>query len=165
MIEGNGSHKNTALRHSLPVGRNDSQAIRRAGWRTFNDQLVFYGLSNLIGAFVIALALAAILAFIVNKPLVPIQWILGGGLAVTALVIGFVDYNRTRVAAADGKVERLSGPIRVYSVRRAGWYLEVAGRSFRPPFHAWQAKNGAPYHVYVAQKANRIVSLEPDGWD
>jgi len=127
--------------------------------------IVKSGVSNLIGSFVIALAMAAILAFIVNKPLVPVQWLLGGGLAAAAVIVGFVDYNRTRIAAADGKVETLTGPIRVYSVRRAGWYLAVADRSFRPPFHAWQVKNGEPYHVYVAQKANRIVSLEPDGWD
>ncbi len=127
--------------------------------------IVQSGLNNLIGGFVIALALVAILAFIVNKPLVPVQWLLGGGLAAAALILGFADYNRTRIAAADGKVECLTGPIRVYSVRRAGWYLEVTGRSFRPPFHTWQVKNGTPYHVYVAQKANRIVALEPDGWD
>lgn len=127
--------------------------------------IVQSGVQNLLGAVVIGLGLAAILYFVANKPLVPIQWILAGGLTGAALLVGLYDFNRTRRAAADARVETLVGPVRVYAQRRSGWFLEVAGRSFRLPVQPWKLQNGAPYRVYFAPGANRIVALEPDGWD
>ena len=127
--------------------------------------IVQSGLGNLIGAVVIALGLAAIMYFIVDKPLAPVQWILASLLAGAVLIVGLVDFNRTRQAAADGRVEHFTGPVQVQARRREGYFLEVEGRSFRLPVHFWHVQNNAPYHVYVASKANRIVALEPDGWD
>jgi hypothetical protein len=123
------------------------------------------GLRNLVGAVGISIGLAAILYFVVDKPLVPVQWIVASMLAGAVLIVGFVDFNRTRRAAADGRVECFTGPVQVQARRREGYFLEVEGRSFRLPVHFWHVQNNAPYHVYVATKANRIVALEPDGWD
>lgn len=123
------------------------------------------GVRNLLGALLIGLALAVIVYAVANKPLVPVQWILASLLAAAVLAVGAVDYRRTRLAARDGRVECLSGPIRLQSQGRAGWYLHVAGQSFKLPVHFWQLKNDAPYRVYVAPAARRIVALEPDGWD
>ena len=127
--------------------------------------IVHSGLRNLLGALVIGLALAAMLYAVASKPLAPIQWLLAAALAAAALIVGYVDYHRTRLTAADGRVECLRGAVRVHRRGRAGWYLTIAGRSFKLPVHVWQMHNDALYRVYVAPKANRIVSLEPDGWD
>lgn len=89
----------------------------------------------------------------------------GGALAAVVLIVGYIDYRRTRQAAADRRVEYLRGSIRVHRRGRAGWYLAIAGRSFKLPVHFWQVHNDAPYRVYVAPRAKRVVSLEPDGWD
>ena len=123
------------------------------------------GVSNLLGAVFIAVALAVIVYAVANKPLMPVQWGLAGLLAVIVLIVGYVDFNRTRQAAADARVEVLAGPVRVEMRRREGWFLVIAGRSLRLPVRPWNVKNDAPYRVYFAPKANRIVALEPDGWD
>ena len=127
--------------------------------------IVQSGLRNLLGALLIGLALAAILYAVASKPLALIQWLLAAALAAAVLIVGYVDYRRTRLAAADRRVECLRGPVRVYRRGRTGWYLAIAGRSFKLPMHFWHVQNDAPYRVYVAPKANRIVSLEPDTWD
>src|SRR5688572_28942205 len=75
--------------------------------------IVRSGLSNLLGAVAIGLGLAAILYFVVDKPLVPIQWIVASLLAGAVLIVGLLDFNRTRQAAADGRVERFTGPVHV----------------------------------------------------
>src|SRR5689334_1536293 len=79
--------------------------------------IVNSGLGNLVGAVAIALGLAAIMYFIVDKPLVPVQWILATLLAGAVLIVGLVDFNRTRQAASDGRVERFTGPVQVQARR------------------------------------------------
>jgi hypothetical protein len=123
------------------------------------------GVRNLLGSLLIGLILAAILFGVANKPLVPAQWITAAVLAGAALIVGYVDYNRTRLAAADARVEILSGPARVQMRRREGWYFNIAGRSLKLPVHFWNVKNDASYRAYIAPRANRIVAIEPDGWD
>jgi len=127
--------------------------------------IVQSGLRNLLGAFLMGLALAAILYAVASKPLALIQWLLAAALAAAVLIVGYVDYRRTRLAAADRRVECLRGPFHVHRRGRTGWYLAIAGRSFRLPVHFWHVHNDAPYRVYVVPRAKRVVSLEPDGWD
>jgi hypothetical protein len=127
--------------------------------------IVQSGLRNLLGAFLMGLALAAILYAVASKPLALIQWLLAAALAAAVLIVGYVDYRRTRLAAADRRVECLRGPVHVHRRGRTGWYLAIAGRSFKLPVHFWHVQNDAPYRVYVAPRAKRVVSLEPDGWD
>jgi hypothetical protein len=127
--------------------------------------IVQSGLRNLLGAFLIGLVLAAILYAVASKPLALIQWLLAAALAAAVLIVGYVDYRRTRLAAADRRVECLRGSVRVHRRGRTGWYLAIAGRSFKLPVHFWRVQNDASYRVYVAPRAKRVVSLEPDGWD
>jgi hypothetical protein len=125
--------------------------------------LVRSGVRNLLGALLIGLALAAILYAVASKPLAPIQWFLAATLAIAAVVVGAIDVRRTRLAASEARVECLTGVIRVQMRGRAGWYLLIGGQSFKLPVHSWDVKNHAPYRVYIAPKAKRIVALEPDG--
>lgn len=150
----------------LKIGPEDLEA-NRAGTlspRQARD-LVQSGRRNLFGGFVIALGLAAILFFIADKPLVPVQCLVAGALGAAGLAVGYVGYRRTRLAAADPRVETITGPARAHMRGRAGWYLTIGGRSFKLPIHYWHIHNDAPYRVYFAPKADRIISLEPDGWD
>ena len=127
--------------------------------------LVRSGVRNLLGSLLVGLALAAILYAVASKPLAPIQWILAAALAAAALVVGAIDFRRTRRAASEARVECLTGAIRIQMRGRAGWYLLIDGQSFKLPVHVWGVKNDARYRVYIAPKARRIVALEPDGWD
>jgi len=158
-------HREELLRH-FHLGPEDLEANRRGMLSQRQARyLVQSGVRNLLGSLLIGLALAAILYAVASKPLAPIQWILAVALAAAALTVGAIDYQRTRRAAADPRVECLRGPVRVQMRGRAGWYLVIAGRSFKLPVHFWDVKNDEPYRVYIASKAKRIVSLEPDGWD
>jgi len=142
-------------------------AANRAGLLSQRQarSIVHSGLRNLLGALLIGLALAGILYAVASKPLAPIQWLLAAALAAAVLIVGYVDYHRTRLAAADRRVECLRGAVRVHRRGRAGWYLAIAGRSFKLPVHFWHVQNDTSYRVYVAPRAKRVVSLEPDGWD
>lgn len=154
------------LLHRFHLGPEDLEANRRGMLSQRQARsLVQSGVRNLLGSLIIGLALAAILYGVASKPLAPIQWILAATLAAVALTVGAIDYQRTRRAAADPRVECLRGSVRVHMRGRAGWYLVIAGRSFTPPVHFWDVKNDAPYCAYIASKAKRIVALEPDGWD
>ncbi len=158
-------HRDELLR-LLKISPEDLEA-NRAGILSQRQAryLVQSGRRNLLGGLVIALALAAILFGVATKPLAPVQWLLAGALAAAGLIVGYVGYNRTRLAAADPRVECLTGPAHAHMQGRAGWYLTIAGRSFKLPIQFWHLHNNAPYRVYVAPKADRIISLEPDGWD
>ena len=120
---------------------------------------------NLVGAVFIGLALAAILYWVARKPLAPVQWILAAGLFVAAMITGIVYFRRVRAAVAEGRVQCLTGPVQTRMQRRAGWYLSVAGRSFRLPVRFWHVRNGRSYRVYVSPQPNVIVAMEPDGWE
>jgi hypothetical protein len=158
-------HREELLRR-FHLDREDLEANRRGQLSQRQARaLVRSGVRNLLGALLIGLALAAILYAVASKPLAPIQWILAAVLAAAALVVGAIDFRRTRQAASEARVECLTGAIRVQMRSRAGWYLLIDGQSFRLPVHIWDVKNGASYGVYIAPKARRIVALEPDGWD
>src|SRR5262245_42488865 len=119
------------LLHLLHLGPEDLEANRRGMLSQRQARyLVQSGVRNLLGSLVIGLVLAAILYGVANKPLVPIQWILAAALAAAALIVGYIDYHRTRLAAADLRVECLRGPARVEIRGRTGSYLVIAGRSF-----------------------------------
>jgi hypothetical protein len=158
-------HREELLR-LFHLGPEDLEANRRGMLSQRQARyLVESGVRNLLGSLVIGLALVAILYAVASKPLAPIQWILAAALAAAALTVGYIDYHRTRLAAVDARVECLRGPIRVQMRGRAGWYLVIAGHSFKLPVRFWDVKNDDPYRAYIAPKANRIASLEPDGWD
>ncbi len=158
-------HREELLRR-FHLDREDLEANRRGLLsRRQARSLVRSGVRNLLGSLLIGLALAAILYAVASKPLAPIQWILAAALATAALVVGALDHRRTRLAASEARVECLTGAIRVQMRGRAGWYLLIDGQSFKLPVHIWDVKNDAPYRVYIAPKARRIVALEPDGWD
>ncbi len=158
-------HREELLRR-FQLGPEDLEANRRGMLSQRQARyLVRSGVRNLLGSLGIGLALAAILYAVASKPLAPIQWILATALAAAALVVGSIDYQRTRRAAVDLRVECLRGTARVQMRGRAGWYLVIAGRSFKLPVHFWNVKQDALYRAYLAPKAKRIVALEPDGWD
>jgi hypothetical protein len=154
-------HRQDVLK-AFGIGEDDL-AANRAGTLGARQaaQLRKSGYMNLLAAFFAGAVLAAILAFIANKPLKPAQFITAGILFLCVLAVGINDVLKTGGAAKDGRVERLSGPITVSSRGKQGWFLVVGGRSFRVPVHVWKIENGAPYHVYFAPKANRVVSMEP----
>lgn len=153
------------LLQAFHIGPEDLEANRSGALGERQKQLLARsGMMNLLGAFVIGLLLAAILYGVAKKPLVPVQWILALILFGAALAVGSFDFRRTRAAAAEGRVECLTAPVRTQSRGKAGWYLVVGGRSFKLPVRPWQVKNDARYHVYIAPRANRVVGMEPDGW-
>src|SRR5262245_44214132 len=126
-------HRDELLR-LFCLGPEDLEANRR-GLLSHRQAhyLVKSGVRNLLGSLLIGLALAAILYAVASKPLAPIQWILAASLAGAALIVGYSDYRRTRLAVLDSRVECLTGLVRVQMRGRAGWYLVIAGRSFKLP--------------------------------
>ena len=122
-------------------------------------------IQNIILAVLIVGFLAAVLFGVATRPLAPVQWILTGILAAIVLAIGFSEVRKSRLAAADPHVECLSGPARIRARGRAGWFLVIAQRDFKLPAHHKNMRSDANYRVYIAPKANRIVAMEPDGWD
>ena len=158
-------HREELLR-LFHLGPEDLEANRRGVLSQRQARyLVQRGVRNLLGSLLIGLALAAILYGVASKPLAPVQWILAAALAAAAVTVGYIDYHRARHAALDARVESLTGLARVQMRGRAGWYLVIAGRSFKLPVHFWDVKNDGLYRAYIAPKANSIVLLEPDGWD
>ncbi len=128
-------------------------------------QLVASGWRSVGAALLAGAALAAILLWVANKPLNAAQVTTASLLFLAALAAGLFDLRRTRGAAADGRVECTAGPVAVVSRGSNGWFLEVAGRAFRMPVRPWHVRNGAAYRVYVSARGNRVVGMEPDGWD
>jgi hypothetical protein len=119
------------------------------------------GMGNIIGALFIGLFLALILYGVANKPLVPAQWITASVLFLAALAAGVGYYFQTRQAVKAGRVESLTGPITVRSRGRSGWFLTVAGQSFRLPVRPWQVQPETVYRVYFVSKMRQIVAIEP----
>jgi hypothetical protein len=161
-------HRDELLR-LFRIGLEDLEA-NRAG--TLSQRQAHYfkqnGIRSVILSLGIVLFLAVILFGVASKPLVPIQWILTSILAAIVLAIGYNDYSKLRLAAADPRVECLTGPTRIRKLGRAGWYLSIANRSFKLPAHSRIMKSDAAYRVYIAPKAPRescIVAIEPDGWE
>lgn len=117
--------------------------------------------TNLLGGVVLAGGLVAILYFVASHPLKPVQWILGGGLTIACLALGAVTARNLVRAIRAGVVERVSGPVTVNMRGRAGWYLNVEGRSFRLPVRFWHVGRGVTYDVYIAPAAKLIVAMDP----
>jgi hypothetical protein len=118
----------------------------------------------LAGAAAAGLGLAAILWLVADKPLAPVQWIVSGLLFAAIATVGIVYAGRLRAAVRAGRVDCISGIVRVRRRGRAGWFLDVDDRSFRLPVRFWHLPVEAPYRVYVAPRPNRVVAMEPDGW-
>jgi hypothetical protein len=123
------------------------------------------GLANLLGGLLIGLVLAGILFWVAEKPLKPVQWILALGLFLAAMAVGVRDLLRTSQAAANSRVECLRGMVRAHRAGSAGWYVSVGGRSLKLPVRFWPFEDDVPYKVYVSVGGDRIVAIEPDGWD
>jgi len=125
-------------------------------------RLLKSGRSDVIAAIIAGVVLAAILAFIAHKPLKPAQVITALVLFGVALAFGLGHFRKMRAAVADGRVETLSGPVRVFSRGKQGWHLTVADRTFRLPVRPWNVGNEARYRVYVSTAAQQIVGMEPE---
>lgn len=127
-----------------------ARQLRRSGW------------NNLLLTLVVGVILAAILAFVANKPLKPAQYITALILFGVTLAVGIFHFRKTHAAAAEGRVECLTGPVQVQSRGKQGFFLSVAGKSFKLPVRPWHVGNGAHYRVYIASRAELIVAMEPD---
>ena len=121
------------------------------------------GLADIVGALALGLGLAAILLFIVHKPLKPAQWITSLVLFALLLAVGLNHSRKMARAIADGRVECLTGEVDVRSRGKNGFWLTVSGRSFRLPVRPWNVSSGERYRVYISILADQIVGMEPDG--
>jgi len=127
-------------------------------------QLHKSGTNNLLAAVAGSVALVAGVFAVAERPFKPVQVILAGVLVAALLAVGVVMLLRSRAAAEAGDVICLIGPVRVRVERRAGTFLYVDDRRLRLTVPMRHIQNGAPYRVYIAHKASRIVAMEPDGW-
>src|ERR1041384_8286634 len=57
-----------------------------------------------------------------------------------------------------GGVVLAGGLVTVNMRGRAGWYLNIEGRSFRLPVRFWHVGRGVTYDVYIAPAAKLIVA-------
>lgn len=154
-------HQSELLRAMrVPPEEIDANRIDRLG-PVQARRLARSGYLNLLAAFVLAGALLAIMMLVAERPLKPVQIVLALVLVAALLITGSVYLIRSLQAADHGVVERHSGPVRVVRRGRAGFYLHLGDHSWRCPVRPWHLQNGAPYHVYVAPKARRIVAMEP----
>lgn len=159
------AHRDELLR-VFHAGLDDLEANRAGRLGTGQARrLIRSGNVNLLAAGGVGVGLAAILYGVATKPLHPIQWILSAGLFAATLIVGIRYARQTRAAVADGRVECLTGPAQVRMRGKAGFYLTVAGRSFKLPVRPWHVQNDAQYRVYVAPGPSVIVAMEPDGAD
>ena len=124
-------------------------------------RLVRGGYINLALAALMAAGLLAIVMAVAERPFKPVQVVLTLLLVAALLAIGSVYLVKSTQAAALGIVHCYTGPITVVMRGRAGWFLTVEEQSFKFPVQRRHVQNGAPYPVYVAPKAKRIVAMEP----
>lgn len=127
--------------------------LKRSGW------------VDVWAAVAVGVVLAGILYGVANKPLKPAQYITAAVLFGAALATGLFHFRKVYAAAADGRVERIAGAVRVFRQGKSGFYLAVNNRTFKLPLQPWKVQSGKAYQVYVAPRANLIVAMEPDGWD
>lgn len=120
------------------------------------------GVFGLGAAAVVGLGLGAILLFVANQPLQPVQWILSLLFFLAVGVASIVTLWKGRASARAGRVECLTGPIQVRLIPRQGWRLDVAGRTFRLPVRFWKVQTNGTYRVYIAPIIDRIVAMEPE---
>jgi hypothetical protein len=152
------------LQAALHLTPDDRAANRRGELSPLQRQrLRRSGVWNVIGSVGIGLLLGAILFAVAEKPLRPVQWILAGVLEVGALLTALYTVRQLRAAVAGGRVECVTGPVRVFRQKNSGYFLGVGDQTFRLPVRPWHVESGARYRVYVAPAAKRIVAMEPDG--
>jgi hypothetical protein len=158
------SHRDELLK-AFHMGPEDLTA-NRAGSLGPNQarRLVRSGYWNLAGVAVIVFGLLAIMWAVAEKPLKPVQWVLVTILIVGGVILGAVQFRRLRASVAAGAVECITGMVRVRLRGRAGWYLYVGDRDFHLPIQRWHLPVEAPYRVYIAPRAKRVVAMEPEGW-
>lgn len=122
--------------------------------------LLWSGTVNIAVAFLFGCLLIAILYAVAERPLAPIQWILGSGMFAALLIIGIRYFRQTCAAAADARVECVRGVIRV-SRRSKAFYANIADRSFRLPIFPRHIRTGTEYYVYIVPQTQSVVAVEP----
>jgi hypothetical protein len=135
------------------LGPNQVRRLRRAVWW------------NLGAAALIVLGLLAIFGLVAERPYGWTQYLVVSLMVAAGIALGFFTARSLRRAVAAGVVECRTGPVSVTMRGRSGMWLAVDGRSYQLPVRFWHVGSGRPYRVYVAPAANRIVAMEPDGWD
>ncbi|MFN8490690.1 MAG: hypothetical protein U0350_24075 [Caldilineaceae bacterium] len=123
-------------------------------------KLLWSGTVNVVAACFLGFLLIVILYAVAERPLAPIQWILGSGLLAAVLIIGLYYFWQTRTAVADGRVECVQGAIRV-SRRSKAFYANIAGGSYRLPIFPRHLRAGMEYRVYVVPQTQSVVAVEP----
>ena len=126
-----------------------------------SQRMLRSGMWNVVGAVFGGLALGGIVLAVAHKPLKPVQWIISVLLAGALVVTGLIINARLRRSVADGSVERHTGSVSLVRRGKAGFFINVNGRSFRLPVQPRVVQNGAPYMVYVMPAAKRIIAMEP----
>jgi hypothetical protein len=119
------------------------------------------GYMNFVGAAIVCIGLGLILAFVAQKPLAPVQFILCGIFGGAMVALALYQFRKLQRAIELGAVERLTGPVRVWRQRKSGYRLRVEGRDLRLPITFWNITDGAPYHVYVTPQTDLLMAIEP----
>ncbi len=145
---------------SLPGEDADSEA-NRAGRLSEGQarRLWRASLGNMIGYDVLALGLGAIVFFVADKPLEPVQWLLAGGLMMVAAVVGVVGVVRTRSAIDAGIVHCAVGTVTI-SRSRYGSHLTVGGNRLSLGTGLGSVVTGTDCRVCWAPGINRVVAIE-----
>ncbi len=159
------AHRDDLLK-AFGLGPDDLAANRAGALSPLQARrLIRSGWNNVAAALVLGVGLAAILMFVADKPLKPVQWILASLFFIAVLITGLVYSRKVRAAAAAGVVTTLTGPVVTRMQKQAGWYLNVAGDTFKLPVRPWNVQSGQAYRVYVVPKARVVVAMEPEGWE
>jgi len=154
------SHYEELLR-AFRIGAEDIEANRLGRLGTTQQRhMLSSGNWNMAGAFFIGCLLSAILYGVATKPLVPIQWTLCILLFASVLIVSIRYFRQTRIAVAEDRVECLIGQIQLSSRGYAGWYLTVAGQSFRLPIRPWQIQRNTVYCVYIVPRTQSLVAMD-----
>lgn len=123
-------------------------------------KLLWSGAVNMAAACLLGFLLVALLYAVAERPLAPIQWILGSAMFAAVLIIGIRYFWQTRTAVANDRVECVRGVIRV-SRRSKAFYANIAGRSFRLPIFPRYLRADMEYCVYVVSQTQSVVAVEP----
>jgi len=123
-------------------------------------KLLWSGTLNVAVACLFGCLIIAILYAVAERPLAPIQWILGSAMVAGVLLIGIYYFRQTRTAVAEDRVECVRGVIRV-SRRSKAFYANIAGQSYRLPIFPRYIRAGMEYRVYVVPQTQSVVAVEP----
>lgn len=137
----------------------DANRIGKLG-ATQQRSLLRSGTLNVIAAFLLGGLLVAILYAVAERPLTPVQWLLGGAMVVALLVIGVRYFFQTRMAVTKARVEYVDGTVRV-SRRSRAFYANIADRSFRLPIFPRFVHANTEYRVYIVPETESVVAMEP----